>query len=171
VDEDLRLLSCRHVFHKDRVDRWLETGRNNCPTCRTQVRVFISLNPQASLIDSLLSGRIHHGTDPHSIGYVVDKADECLNPLSHEQFFGPGLMFAISFRAKWTLFWVFFVVLIMPLLPSCVRLFKVSFGKKINFGCFLQHPFLIVQCSSSTLLALIVPLLPLLPSFSSPKFS
>ncbi|KAI9507239.1 hypothetical protein F5148DRAFT_981682 [Russula earlei] len=38
LEEDLRLLSCRHVFHKECVDRWLETGRNNCPACRTQVR-------------------------------------------------------------------------------------------------------------------------------------
>ncbi|KAN0130201.1 hypothetical protein V8E53_011958, partial [Lactarius tabidus] len=37
-EEDLRLLSCRHVFHRDCVDRWLETGRNNCPACRSQVR-------------------------------------------------------------------------------------------------------------------------------------
>ncbi|KAI9451124.1 hypothetical protein BJY52DRAFT_130832 [Lactarius psammicola] len=35
-NEDLRLLSCRHVFHRDCVDRWLETGRNNCPACRSQ---------------------------------------------------------------------------------------------------------------------------------------
>ncbi|KAH9953134.1 hypothetical protein BC827DRAFT_1273804 [Russula dissimulans] len=35
-EEDLRLLSCRHVFHKECVDRWLETGRNNCPACRSQ---------------------------------------------------------------------------------------------------------------------------------------
>ncbi|KAI0265606.1 hypothetical protein BC834DRAFT_167967 [Gloeopeniophorella convolvens] len=38
AEEDLRLLGCRHVFHKECVDRWLETGRNNCPACRSQVR-------------------------------------------------------------------------------------------------------------------------------------
>jgi hypothetical protein len=38
-EEDLRLLTCRHVFHKECVDRWLETGRNNCPACRSQVRI------------------------------------------------------------------------------------------------------------------------------------
>ncbi|KAN0129965.1 hypothetical protein V8E53_012220 [Lactarius tabidus] len=35
-EEDLRLLSCRHVFRRGCVDRWLETGRNNCPACRSQ---------------------------------------------------------------------------------------------------------------------------------------
>ena len=44
-EEDLRLLSCRHVFHKDCVDRWLETGRNNCPACRTQVMSFFFMPP------------------------------------------------------------------------------------------------------------------------------
>ncbi|KZT36629.1 hypothetical protein SISSUDRAFT_1049562 [Sistotremastrum suecicum HHB10207 ss-3] len=34
-DEDLRLLQCRHAFHKACVDRWLECGRNNCPACRS----------------------------------------------------------------------------------------------------------------------------------------
>ncbi|ETW82104.1 hypothetical protein HETIRDRAFT_440169 [Heterobasidion irregulare TC 32-1] len=35
-EEDLRLMTCRHLFHKTCVDRWLQTGRNNCPACRSQ---------------------------------------------------------------------------------------------------------------------------------------
>ncbi|KAF8489398.1 hypothetical protein JB92DRAFT_3013445 [Gautieria morchelliformis] len=35
-ENDLRLLTCRHVFHKLCVDRWLEQGRNNCPACRSK---------------------------------------------------------------------------------------------------------------------------------------
>ncbi|KAJ7843392.1 hypothetical protein B0H14DRAFT_2778677 [Mycena olivaceomarginata] len=34
--DDIRVLSCRHAFHLTCVDRWLETGRNNCPACRTK---------------------------------------------------------------------------------------------------------------------------------------
>lgn len=36
-DDDLRIMSCKHAFHKSCVDRWLETGRNNCPACRGKV--------------------------------------------------------------------------------------------------------------------------------------
>ncbi|TFY73022.1 hypothetical protein EWM64_g10989, partial [Hericium alpestre] len=35
-EDELRLLTCRHGFHKGCVDQWLETGRNNCPACRSQ---------------------------------------------------------------------------------------------------------------------------------------
>lgn len=48
-EEDLRLLSCRHVFHKDCVDRWLETGRNNCPACRSE---GVTTNPGSIPIPS-----------------------------------------------------------------------------------------------------------------------
>ncbi|KAG9315668.1 hypothetical protein JVU11DRAFT_3314 [Chiua virens] len=35
-EDDLRVLKCKHTFHQGCVDRWLETGRNNCPACRTK---------------------------------------------------------------------------------------------------------------------------------------
>ncbi|KZT67100.1 hypothetical protein DAEQUDRAFT_410989 [Daedalea quercina L-15889] len=35
-DEDLRLMTCKHAYHKDCVDKWLQVGRNNCPACRTK---------------------------------------------------------------------------------------------------------------------------------------
>ncbi|KAG8214705.1 hypothetical protein J3R82DRAFT_9790 [Butyriboletus roseoflavus] len=34
--DELRVLTCKHTFHQGCVDRWLETGRNNCPACRTK---------------------------------------------------------------------------------------------------------------------------------------
>lgn len=36
-EDELRVLTCKHTFHQACVDRWLETGRNNCPACRTKV--------------------------------------------------------------------------------------------------------------------------------------
>ncbi|THH19215.1 hypothetical protein EW146_g1908 [Bondarzewia mesenterica] len=45
-EDDLRLLTCRHLFHKNCVDRWLETGRNNCPACRSQ---GVSTGPGSSV--------------------------------------------------------------------------------------------------------------------------
>ncbi|KAF9236459.1 hypothetical protein BU15DRAFT_35415, partial [Melanogaster broomeanus] len=35
-EDNLRVLTCKHTFHQDCVDRWLETGRNNCPACRSK---------------------------------------------------------------------------------------------------------------------------------------
>jgi len=35
-EAELRLLKCRHTFHKSCVDQWLQTGKNNCPACRTK---------------------------------------------------------------------------------------------------------------------------------------
>ncbi|KAI5989012.1 hypothetical protein EDD15DRAFT_2285814 [Pisolithus albus] len=35
-EEHIRVLTCKHAFHQPCVDRWLETGRNNCPACRSK---------------------------------------------------------------------------------------------------------------------------------------
>lgn len=35
-EDEIRLMTCRHGFHKGCVDKWLETGRNNCPACRSK---------------------------------------------------------------------------------------------------------------------------------------
>jgi len=35
-EDDLRVMSCKHFFHKSCVDKWLQIGRNNCPACRTK---------------------------------------------------------------------------------------------------------------------------------------
>ncbi|PPQ69306.1 hypothetical protein CVT24_001672 [Panaeolus cyanescens] len=34
-EDDVRLMTCRHAFHKMCVDEWLQKGRNNCPACRS----------------------------------------------------------------------------------------------------------------------------------------
>ncbi|CAA7266042.1 unnamed protein product [Cyclocybe aegerita] len=34
-EDNVRVMTCRHAFHKNCVDEWLQRGRNNCPACRT----------------------------------------------------------------------------------------------------------------------------------------
>ncbi|KAH9483763.1 putative RING finger protein C4G3.12c [Psilocybe cubensis] len=34
-EDPIRVMSCRHAFHKNCVDEWLQKGRNNCPACRS----------------------------------------------------------------------------------------------------------------------------------------
>lgn len=34
-EEEVRVMKCRHVFHRTCVDEWMQKGRNNCPTCRS----------------------------------------------------------------------------------------------------------------------------------------
>lgn len=55
-DDDLRVLSCKHAFHQGCVDKWLQTGRNNCPACRTKgVDNETSPSTEASASNSTLT--------------------------------------------------------------------------------------------------------------------
>ncbi|KAJ9112598.1 hypothetical protein QFC19_000618 [Naganishia cerealis] len=33
-EEEVRIMACKHAFHKECIDHWLEVGRNSCPACR-----------------------------------------------------------------------------------------------------------------------------------------
>ncbi|KAG1879250.1 hypothetical protein F4604DRAFT_1579415 [Suillus subluteus] len=59
-DDDLRVLSCKHAFHQGCVDKWLQTGRNNCPACRTKVCPFSS---KLSVFHKLFQG-VDNETNP-----------------------------------------------------------------------------------------------------------
>ncbi|XP_041005466.1 E3 ubiquitin-protein ligase RHA2B-like [Juglans microcarpa x Juglans regia] len=36
-DEEIRKLKCKHIFHKDCLDRWLQHCSATCPLCRNKV--------------------------------------------------------------------------------------------------------------------------------------
>jgi len=33
-EEELRILDCKHGYHKECLDQWIGAGHNNCPMCR-----------------------------------------------------------------------------------------------------------------------------------------
>ena len=45
-EEIRRLINCRHVFHRECVDRWMDNKQVTCPLCRT---AFISDDMQEAL--------------------------------------------------------------------------------------------------------------------------
>ena len=66
TDDDLRLMSCKHAYHKECVDRWLQVGRNNCPACRTKVRPLPSMLSSDSLIIGIRVFPLPATSRPHS---------------------------------------------------------------------------------------------------------
>lgn len=66
ADDDLRLMSCKHAYHKDCVDRWLQVGRNNCPACRTKVRPPPAILPLKILIFAIRAFPLPAIPRPHS---------------------------------------------------------------------------------------------------------
>jgi hypothetical protein len=62
--ERLRLMAGRHTFRKDRKDKMILIGRNNCSTCHSKVCLrHLSGLPQAALNNRLLSPGVTTGGD------------------------------------------------------------------------------------------------------------
>ncbi|XP_021692426.2 E3 ubiquitin-protein ligase RHA1B-like [Hevea brasiliensis] len=54
IEEEIRLLAnCRHVYHRECLDGWVEHGHGTCPLCRTKL-----LPAQAAEIDPQREERI-----------------------------------------------------------------------------------------------------------------
>jgi hypothetical protein len=51
-DDECRVLKCRHAFHTPCVDQWLTSGRNSCPTCRTEAVDKSAIPPPPEVEDA-----------------------------------------------------------------------------------------------------------------------
>ncbi|OAJ42727.1 hypothetical protein BDEG_26146 [Batrachochytrium dendrobatidis JEL423] len=61
-DDELRILSCRHGFHKTCLDQWLVSYRNSCPICRSK-GVASSNAPDATTNDTTVGQGAAGGRD------------------------------------------------------------------------------------------------------------
>lgn len=68
-DEECRVLVCKHGYHKECVDQWLEKGSNSCPACRSEGMSFDSL---ANKVNSLTLVAVDV---KQSVGTVTDAED------------------------------------------------------------------------------------------------
>ena len=44
TEETKKTLKCNHIFHKECLDKWLQTNNKSCPLCRTEI------NPTANTV-------------------------------------------------------------------------------------------------------------------------
>lgn len=49
-EEIRRLANCRHIFHRNCLDRWMDLDRKTCPLCRTQ---FVPYDMQSAFNERL----------------------------------------------------------------------------------------------------------------------
>jgi hypothetical protein len=67
-------MTCRHAFHKSCVDKWLQTGRNNCPACRTPVCFCLVFFPFSAFLITVIGcfdGRVIANTLAHGLKRLI----------------------------------------------------------------------------------------------------
>ncbi|KAJ9107629.1 hypothetical protein QFC21_001089 [Naganishia friedmannii] len=75
-EDEVRIMSCKHAFHKDCIDHWLEVGRNSCPACR-QAGVTTASERTAS--STAASSSINTSTTPPTASSETNTPAEDVN--------------------------------------------------------------------------------------------
>ena len=52
-------MTCKHAFHKECVDKWLQVGRNNCPACRSKVSEWLVGLRKDQVLNYWILGSLH----------------------------------------------------------------------------------------------------------------
>lgn len=75
-------MTCRHAFHKDCVDKWMQVGRNNCPACRSTVCYFVDFIFDLALRQIAFVGcQCNKRNDPSFIQPIITNTFSTARPI------------------------------------------------------------------------------------------
>ena len=103
--DQLRMLPCRHVFHRRCFDGWLHHYKFNCPLCRSP----LLSDERVALTERRLGQQLVSWFSLHWCGAVSVFQSPTFAPLSRSLFYRPGRRFFTLFRFLLSL--LFFLIL------------------------------------------------------------
>ena len=66
-NEEILFVPCGHIFHSNCIVQWLETGKNDCPQCRTACR-----QNQLRKVYLTIEEKVEENMDKFTISYTIN---------------------------------------------------------------------------------------------------